>query len=201
MLGYLLDAFAGPAGPFMYALLAVLAFAITVAVERTWILLRFRVNVAAVLQQAEAMIREGKAPQLGVTPLEKVVAEGLRWSDPELAWEAMSAAAIDAELQLRRRVAYLSTVASIATMLGLFGTVYGLILAFGALGDVGAAERAAQLSEGSATAMATTAFGLFVAIPAMFVHSIIDAQVREMLGQIEGAATRVVLLWKLKGKG
>jgi biopolymer transport protein ExbB len=84
-------------------------------------------------------------------------------------------------------------VASIATMVGLFGTVYGLILAFGAMGDVAAAERAAQLSEGSATAMASTAFGLLVAIPALGAHAVAEATAKEMLAQIERVATRVAL--------
>ena len=78
-------------------------------------------------------------------------------------------------------------------MIGLFGTVYGLILAFGSMGDVAAAERAARLSEGSSTAMASTAFGLLVAIPALAAHAALDAWARDQLADIERAATRLAL--------
>ena len=58
------------------------------------------------------------------------------------------------------------------------------------------AERAAQLSEGSSTAMATTAFGLLVAIPALAAHAVADANARELLGNIERVATRLILSLK-----
>jgi biopolymer transport protein ExbB/TolQ len=196
MLSYLVAAFSGPAGAFMYALLAVMAFALAVGVERAVTLSRYRCDAAALLAKVEPAARTGEHVELGDTPLEEVVRAGLHYTDPELAWEAMTAAAIEAELRIRRRIPYLSTVASVATMIGLFGTVYGLILAFGALGDVAAAERAARLAEGSSTAMATTAFGLLVAIPALAAHSFADATAREMLGEIERVASRVVLAMK-----
>jgi biopolymer transport protein ExbB/TolQ len=199
MLSYLLNAFSGPAAFFMYALLVVMAFAIAVVIERTVTLLRYRCDPDALIAKVDAAVK-GRAPDavaLGATPMEDVVRAGLAWPDPELAWEAMAAASVDAELKIRRRIGYLSTVASVATMVGLFGTVYGLILAFGALGDVAAAERAAQLSEGSSTAMATTAFGLLVAIPALSAHAVAEANARELLGNIERVATRLVLALKV----
>lgn len=200
MLTYLLDAFSGPAGVFMYALLAVMAFAIAVTIERTIVLLKARCEPNAVIARVDAAVKAGtqRAVALGTSPLESVVSAGLAWEDPDLAWEAMASASIEAEQRLRRRVTYLSTVASIATMIGLFGTVYGLILAFGALGDVAAAQRAARLSEGSSTAMASTAFGLLVAIPALAAHAAVDATARERLADIERVATRLVLALKAR---
>lgn len=198
MLTYLLTAFSGPAAFFMYALLAVMAFALAVVIERSVTLLRYRCDPEPLIARVDAAVRGGDtaALALGATPMEEVVRAGLAYRDPDLAWEAMAAASVDAELRVRRRIAYLSTVASIATMVGLFGTVYGLILSFGALGDVAAAERAAQLSEGSSTAMATTAFGLLVAIPALAAHALAEANARELLGNIERVATRLVLSMK-----
>jgi biopolymer transport protein ExbB len=200
MISYLLSSFSGPAGAFMYALLGVLAFAIAVSIERVLTLGRFRVNAEAVYKGVDDALKAGRSPSLGGTPLENVVAAGLAQTSPELGWEAMQAAAVDAELRIRQRIPYLSSVASIATMLGLFGTVYGLILAFGGLGDVAAAERAARLSEGSSTAMATTAFGLFVAIPALAMHAVLDGQARGMLAHIEHVAGKVNVLRKGLGR-
>jgi biopolymer transport protein ExbB len=198
MLTYLMTAFSGSAAIFMYALLAVMAFALAVVIERTLSLFRYQCDPEAMILKVEAAVKTGGTADvtLGTTPMEEVVRAGLAYRDPDLAWEAMSAASVAAELKVRRRIPYLSAVASIATMIGLFGTVYGLILAFGALGDVAAAERAAQLSEGSSTAMATTAFGLLVAIPALAAHAVADANARELLGNIERVATRLILSLK-----
>lgn len=187
MIAYLLHAFSGPAGLFMYMLLAVAAFAIGVTVDRVMQVARFRVNSEDVLQRVA-----GKQA-LGSTPLEAVIAAGAAQPDYEHAWDAMTAESIRAEQLIRRRIPYLSTVASLATMIGLFGTVYGLILAFGSMGDLAAAERAAHLSEGSSTAMASTAFGLLVAIPAMAAHAALDAWARDQLAEIERTATRFAL--------
>ncbi|HND30347.1 MAG TPA: MotA/TolQ/ExbB proton channel family protein, partial [Myxococcota bacterium] len=61
-----------------------------------------------------------------------------------------------------------------------------------------ATERAARLSEGSSTAMASTAFGLLVAIPALAAHAFAEATVRERLSAIEGLASRLILLLKAR---
>ncbi len=188
MAAYLLHAFSGPAGLFMYLLLAVAAFAIGVTVDRLLQVARFRVDGDAVLKRVAERL------PLGSTPLEAVIAAGAGQPDYERAWDAMTAESIRAEQVIRRRIPYLSTVASLATMIGLFGTVYGLILAFGSMGDLAAAERAAHLSEGSSTAMASTAFGLLVAIPALAAHAALDAWARDQLAEIERAATKFALL-------
>jgi len=203
MLSYLLHAFSGPSGPFLYALLAIMAFALAVLGERGWTLWRARCDASALIRRAEAAIAQGPqaaaALPMGDTPIEAVARAGLRWSDPDTSFEAMATEAIAAEQTIRRRVAWLSTVASISTMVGLFGTVYGLILAFGALGDVAAAERAARLSEGSSTAMASTAMGLTVAIPALAAHAFVDSWARELLSDVERVAGRIALAWKTRG--
>jgi biopolymer transport protein ExbB/TolQ len=199
MLHSLLAAFSGPASGFMVALLAVAAVGTAVAIDRAWVFARARADAADVLARAAAALAApADGVDLGTRPLEQVVAAGVREAraggTPESAWDAMTAAALDAEQQLRRRVGYLAVVASIATMLGLFGTVHGLMVAFGGLADTAAAERAARMSAGSATAMATTAFGLLVAIPSLAVHAVADAHVRGLLAGIEAAANRTMVL-------
>lgn len=202
MLSYFLQSFAGPAGPFMYALLLLLGFALAVMIERAWSLSRYACDPVATLARVQAALAAsdgaagGPPPALGTRPMEQVLQAGLAQPDAGLAAEAMDAELAGAELQIRRRIGYLSTIASVSTMVGLVGTVYGLILSFGAVGTVSAAERAARLSEGSATAMATTAFGLVVAIPALVAWSVADARARELVGAIEVAAGRLVVLRK-----
>lgn len=193
MLTYFVQSFSGPAGPFMYALLCLLAVSIAVMIDRAVTLARFRCDADALLAKVLPAASKGESVALGATPLEQVAAAGLAHRDPETAFDAMSAVAVDAELRIRRRVAYLSTVASVSTMVGLVGTVYGLILAFGAVGTVSAAERAARLSEGSATAMATTAFGLIVAIPSLIAYAVADSAARDLTGRMEQVASRILV--------
>jgi biopolymer transport protein ExbB len=85
-------------------------------------------------------------------------------------------------------VQYLAAIGNIATMIGLLGNVVGIIIAFGSLGQATAEARAVHLSEGIATAMATTAYGLLVAIPALAAHAWLDQRARSYLADVEGFA-------------
>jgi biopolymer transport protein ExbB len=197
LLAYLLDAFSGPGAAFMYAITALLALALAITVERTWLLwFRWGVDSNAI----GSMLDQGQFSQAATaasgTPLGEVLAAGTAESQHDLAWDAMATAGLRAEGQIRRRIEALATVSNLATMLGLLGTVYGLILAFSGLGDAASAERAARLSEGISTAMATTAYGLLVGIPALGLHAWLEARARWLLEDIEVAAGRVTLSLK-----
>jgi len=201
MLDYLLGAFDGPGAGFMVAILALGAFCMAVWLERTWLLLvRWRpsADVSGALAEG-ALDRAAEAG--GTTPLGQVVAAGAGETTAEAAWDAMGASAAVQEARLRTRVGAVGTVANLATMLGLLGTVYGLILAFSALGDAAAAERATRLSEGISTAMATTAFGLCVGIPALAVHAWLEGVVTQRLAEIEAAAGVVALVVRRASSG
>lgn len=195
MLTYLLDAFAGPGAGFMYTLTAVGAFALAIALERAfWLFARWRPDVDGVTAALEAGDAERARTAAGDTPLGDVVRAGVAQQDAEAAWEAMGSAAADAEEALRARVAYLATVSSLATMLGLLGTVYGLVLAFSALGDTASGENAVRLAEGVSTAMATTGAGLIVGIASQALFAVLDARVRSQLSAIEATAGRIALM-------
>ena len=189
MFDYLLDAFSGPGQGFMYAILVLLGFALAVAIERAVLLLTWR----APRGLGESLVRGDDAPDLGSSPLGLVLSAGQREQDPALAWDAMSAASVEAEAKISRRVSYLAAAGNISTMLGLLGTVYGLILAFSALGDASAGERAVKLSEGISTAMATTAFGLLVGIPSLALHAWLEGMARERVAEVEAMAGKLAL--------
>ena len=197
LLEYLLDAFSGPGAGFMYAITALLALALAVTVERAWLLwFRWRVSPDA----SGAMLGRGELSQAATaatgTPLGEVLAAGSVERQHGLAWDAMATAGLRAEGRIRKRIDTLATVSNLATMLGLLGTVYGLILAFSGLGDTAAAARAARLSEGISTAMATTAYGLLVGIPALGLHAWLEARARTLVEDIEVAAGQLTLSLK-----
>jgi len=188
----LLDAFSGPGMAFMYAITAVLALALAILIERSFLLL-FHWN--ARVDEAIDAIRDQKTEEaiaLTGPVIGPVLASGAKERRADRAWEAMGAAAIRAESRVRQRLSYLSASANVATMLGLLGTVYGLVVAFSALGDAGASATD-QLSDGIATAMATTAFGLVVAIPCIAAHAWLEARADGLLADMEALAAEMHL--------
>jgi biopolymer transport protein ExbB len=192
VLDALVQAFSGPGAAFMYAITAVLAFGFAVSIERTFVLfIRMRTDEAAVLAKAAAGDLGAAESAAGGHPVAGLIAAGAQGDGADAAWDRMAADAALIERDVRERVPYLATVGNISTMLGLLGTVYGLILAFSGLGDASAVERAQNLSEGIATAMSTTAYGLLVGIPALAAHAFLDGRAARILRFCEAVAGRV----------
>ncbi len=191
MTNALIEAFSGPGSGFMYAITAVLALALAVALERLYALwFRGRVNEDAVLVAVGSGNLEAAATAAGDHPVAALIRAGASADSGEAAWDRMAAEAALIEREARNRIHWLSAAGNISTMLGLLGTVYGLIVAFTGLGDASAVERAARLSEGIATAMSTTAYGLLVGIPALAVHALVEGRANRALAFCEAVAAR-----------
>jgi len=192
VLDALIQAFSGPGAGFMYVITAVLALGLAVTLERVFVLWgRARGDEAGVLSAAAAGDLDAAQAAAGGHPVAALIAAGKGAASGDEAWDRMGAEAALIERDLRERVHWLATIGNLSTMLGLLGTVYGLILAFTGLGDASAVERAARLSEGIATAMATTAWGLVVGIPALAAHALVEGRAARVLGFCEAVAARV----------
>ncbi|QSX30916.1 MotA/TolQ/ExbB proton channel family protein [Shewanella cyperi] len=87
--------------------------------------------------------------------------------------------------QLEKRTHFLGTFANIATLLGLLGTILGLIAAFSAVANADPAEKANLLSSSISVAMNTTAFGLITAIPLLLLHSFISTKTNEIVDSMD----------------
>lgn len=99
---------------------------------------------------------------------------------------------------LNNRVIYLADIGMIAPMLGLLGTVFGIIKSFGALGaDLGTA-RYALLSSGVSQALVNTAAGLAIGIPAMIFYAFFRGRVQRIISELEAAVTHVLALLSLQ---
>lgn len=97
---------------------------------------------------------------------------------------------------IQKRTAFLATIANVATLLGLFGTILGLIHSFEAVGHADAQQKSALLSAGIATAMNATMTGLGIAIPCMVAFSFLMNRANELTAEIENAGIRVLDLLK-----
>ena len=87
--------------------------------------------------------------------------------------------------RLQKRTHYLATFANLATLLGLLGTVSGLIHAFAAVATVNPAEKANLLSASISEAMNCTAFGLMTAVPILFIHALLQTKTTELIDTLE----------------
>lgn len=95
---------------------------------------------------------------------------------------------------LEQRTHYLATFANIATLLGLLGTIIGLIQAFTAVAAADPAEKADLLSASISVAMNTTAFGLMAAIPLILIHSYLATKTARLVDNLEMAAVKCLNL-------
>lgn len=96
--------------------------------------------------------------------------------------------------KLQQRMPYLSTIANVATLLGLLGTIIGLIKTFEAVGAVEGSQKQLLLSAGISTAMNTTAFGLIVAIPCSLVYGFLFNRINTIIDEIEHYSGRLLIL-------
>ena len=92
--------------------------------------------------------------------------------------------------QIEKRTHYLATLANVATLLGLLGTVSGLIHAFAAVATANPAEKANLLSASISEAMNCTAFGLVTAVPILVVHAFLQSKTIRLNDGLEAAAIR-----------
>ena len=93
--------------------------------------------------------------------------------------------------QVNKRVALMAVLANIATLLGLLGTIFGLIVAFTSVAAASAAERQEALAAGISQAMYTTAFGISVAVPLLFFHYVLSKRAENLLLEVEAGASAI----------
>ena len=113
---------------------------------------------------------------------------------------AMEEGMMEVMPSLETRTHYLATFANIATLLGLLGTIIGLIQAFTAVANADPAEKADLLSASISVAMNTTAFGLVAAIPLLLMHTVIQTKTSKVIDSLEMAAVKCLNLMTTKKK-
>jgi len=86
--------------------------------------------------------------------------------------------------QIEKRIGFLAVIGNVATLLGLLGTITGLIRSFAAVANADAATKAAELTRGISEAMNCTAFGLTVAVPAIIIYSVLQNRAQTLIDDI-----------------
>jgi len=96
----------------------------------------------------------------------------------------MEETALEVTPRVQKRTHHLAVLANISVLLGLLGTIFGLIVAFSAISGADPGEKAIELARGISLAMSTTAFGLIVAIPCLLFHAVLQSKVNRLLDEI-----------------
>jgi biopolymer transport protein ExbB/TolQ len=96
--------------------------------------------------------------------------------------------------KITRYLPILNTLANLATLLGLTGTIYGLMIAFDAIANVPAAQRAQALATGISVAMSTTLLGLLVAVPTIFVHGLLTSKSDKVVEEMDEKTAKLINL-------
>ena len=125
-------------------------------------------------------------------PAARIMREGLmRAHQPEALIESGIEIVVgDANEKIQNRTSFLATIANVATLFGLLGTIIGLVQSFEAVGSANAQERSSLLAAGISTAMNATMLGLGVAIPCMICYSLLMARQNKLMAEIEQSAVR-----------
>lgn len=195
-------AFFQKGGAFMYPILIVAALGVAVAVERYIRLIYERHTNRAMWDKLQPVLASGdfdRARNLvkeDNSSVSKLLSMGLarqgtvrRREDIEIAMEESLMEIIP---QLEKRTPYVALFSNIATLLGLLGTIMGLIEAFTAVANANPAEKADLLSASISVAMNTTAFGLMTGIPLLIVHAFLNSLTGEIVDSLEMVSVKAL---------
>ena len=184
-------------GLFIYPSLLIMAVGVTIAIERFIFLSRARNENRKMWSQVKPMLENGQFKEVqGVTAksdsaIGKIVNYGLtRMQSPGRREDfdaAMEEGMMEIVPRLEKRTHYIATFANVITLVGLLGTIIGLIKGFTAVAQVNPAEKAELLSASISIAMNNTAFALMVAIPFLLIHSFLQAKTSEIVDGLEAA--------------
>lgn len=186
----------------VYGMLLLAGFAVAVSAERiTCLFFKYGMKGDGFLQQIKMMIIGGRLEEAiafcanqGTALLPKVVKAILERADrdDENIRTAYDIASMEVVPMITKRLGYLNMIANVATLIGLLGTIHGLIQSFQAVSFADPAQKQTLLAQGISISMNTTAMGLLVAIPVMILYSILQARQNKLLEEIIGAGTKVV---------
>ena len=197
-------------GTFMYPIMFVFALGAAISIERYMYLTLLRSNNRRSLNNILKLLQSGdmnKAYSVASQSnhaVNKMLYQGLvRYKESKSREDiesAMEESMLEVIPRLEKRTHYLATFANISTLLGLLGTIIGLIKAFTAVAQVDPSLKAEILSTSISVAMNTTAFGLMVAIPLLLIYAVLQTKTTELIDSLEMATVKFtnILMHKTK---
>lgn len=207
---YSIVGFFASGGLFMYPILLVFAVGLAIAVERYVTLTLVTNKNQSVWEKVQPLLSKGdfeaarRMTSDDDATISQVLNMGLslqgavrRREDIEI---AMEESMMEIVPRLEKRTPYVGLASSIATLLGLLGTIMGLIQAFTAVANANPAEKADLLSASISVAMNTTAFGLMVAIPLLVIHAVLTSKTGDIVDSLEMATVKALNVFSKRAK-
>ena len=207
---YSIVGFFASGGIFMYPILLVFAVGAAIAGERFITLALVTNKNRAVWDKVQPLLSNGEFDEAremtskDESTISQVLNMGLsvqgavrRREDIEI---AMEESMMEIVPRLEKRTPYVALASSIATLLGLLGTIVGLIQAFTAVANANPAEKADLLSASISVAMNTTAFGLMVAIPLLVIHAVLTSKTGDIVDSLEMATVKALNVFSRRSK-
>ncbi|MFO1392095.1 MAG: MotA/TolQ/ExbB proton channel family protein [Agitococcus sp.] len=189
-------------GFFMYPILLIMFVGLGMAIERIMFLNRVKNANKALWDDVYPSIQKGdtekalKAVKDNETEIGRILEYGLTRNrnakDVQDVETAMEEALMEVMPRLEARTPFIATFANVATLLGLLGTVQGLINAFAAIANADPAQKGDLLSSSISVAMNTTAFGLMVAIPLLLAYAFLQSRTGEVVESLEMASIKLL---------
>lgn len=195
---------------FMWVLLVMAVFMIAIAIERIYyIMVRSNVNAPKFMTEIRKLVKAGdydnalalcKSAKNKALPM--VVLAGIKkMSEAEtVEFRAIQNSVDEGTLEvlpkLQERTGYLAMIANVATLIGLMGTIYGLIAAFKSVSAPGidATEKSRMLAAGISVAMNTTLTGLMIAVPAILIYTFIHNKTSKIIDEIDEHTVKLINL-------
>lgn len=191
-------------GFFMYPIALLLILGFLIIIERTYaILFLYKADGSKLMQRIQRLILDNNIDEAvkvcnskKKAAIYQVFKAAMVSSDRpiEEIQDHIEVANMAVIPKLQERMPYLSTIANVATLLGLLGTIIGLIKTFEAVGAVEGSQKQLLLSAGISTAMNTTAFGLIVAIPCSLAYGFLLNKINTIIDEIEHYSGRLLIL-------
>ena len=189
-------------GLFMYPIAVVLVLATAVSIERFVFLRKAEQGNSELWARLTPLLSSGKLSEAermvgsSDTAVARILSSGFAQLKIDGRRGELETVTDDELMEvlpaIDRRTDYLATFSNMSTLLGLLGTVIGLIGAFAALGTADPVAKAELLSAGISEAMSCTAFGLMVAIPSLFAHAYLQSRTASLVEGLESVSTRFV---------
>ena len=184
-------------GLFIYPSLLIMSLGVAIAIERFVFLSRARSENRKTWSELLPVLQKGQFKDAqsmtsrSDAAVGRIVNYGLtRMQSPGRREDfdaAMEEGMMEIVPRLEKRTHYIATFANVITLVGLLGTIIGLIKGFTAVAQVNPAEKAEMLSASISIAMNNTAFALMVAIPFLLIHSFLQAKTSEIVDGLEAA--------------
>lgn len=198
--------FMNEGGIFMWIILGCWCAGLAITLERFYKYRKYDIDGRSLMNTVRKYVIENKVheaiqccSQSGAL-LSFVMKNGLKRANhpKEQIQDSLEASILEVVPHIERRLSYLALLANLSTLLGLLGTIQGLIQSFAAVANAEASQKAQLLADGIAVAMNTTALGLISAITLMVIHSILLNRGERMIQEIEENSVKLIDLLNSK---